>query len=139
MVVPRYVESFAQDRFLPRVLDRRSARFGTPVVAIVVTSIVVAILGAELDFTSLADVSTIAVVVQYQSTSIAILVWRLRDPRRSGFRLPFGPLIPVVAVAGTVFFLVQVSRVELAFGAALLLGGLALGVVTRFFRRVGMQ
>lgn len=139
MVVPRYVESFAQDSFLPRFLERRSARFGTPVIAIIVVSILVSILAIYLDFTSLADVSNVAVVVQYQSTCIAILVWRYRDPNASGFRLPFGPVIPVLAVVGTLFFLVQVSRIELLFGAALLVAGLVFGVVTRFWRGRRLQ
>lgn len=139
MVVPRYVETFAQDAFLPRMFARRSARWDTPVTAIVATSLVVAALAATLDFTALADVSNVSVVVQYQSTSIAILLWRWRDPAPTAFRLPLGPIIPIVAVAGTVFFLVQVSRTELLFGAALLVGGLGFGAATRLWRRVAMQ
>lgn len=139
MVVPRYVETFAQDEFLPAVFGRRSKRFDTPVTAIMVVSVLVAILAASLDFTSLADVSNVAVVAQYQSTSIAILVWRQRDRGSARFNLPLGPLIPILAIIGTVLFLVQVSRIELAFGAALLLGGLALGVGTRVWRRARMK
>jgi amino acid transporter len=138
-VVPRYVESFAQDRFLPRLLERRSPRFGTPVSAIVVVSLLVAVLASLLDFTSLADVSNVAVVAQYDSTCIAILVWRRRDPTATGFRLPLGPLIPVASLVGTLLFLVQVSRVELWFGAALLVLGLLLGLLTRLIRRAPMQ
>lgn len=139
MVVPRYVESFAQDAFLPALFARRSPRWDTPVTSIVVSSVVVLVLAATLDFTQLADVSNIAVVVQYQSTSLAILLWRRRDPEPTAFRLPFGPLIPILAVAGTIFFLVQVSRVELLFGAALLVGGVGLGAATRLWRRLAMQ
>ena len=131
MVVPRYVETFAQDAFLPSLLARRSARFGTPLLAIAVVSLLVAILAMYLDFTSLADVSNVAVVVQYQSTCVAILVWRRRDPAPSRFRLPLGPVIPVLGITGTIFFLIQVSRIELLFGAALLVGGLAFGGATR--------
>ncbi len=135
MVVPRYVETFAQDAFLPRLLERRSARFGTPVVAIVVTSLFVAVLAVKLDFVALADVSNVAVVAQYVSTSIAIMLWRQRDPGGAAFRLPFGPLIPLLAIGGSVLFLLHVSRVELAFGAALLVVGVAFGALTRIFRR----
>ena len=135
IVVPRYVETFAQDAFLPRILSERSERFGTPVVAIVVVSVITAVLGAMLDFDKLADVSNVAVVAQYISTSFAILVWRTRDPGGAGFRLPLGPVIPLLGIAGSVLFLFHVSRVELLFGAGLLAGGLAFGVLTRFFRR----
>ena len=135
MVVPRYVETFAQDAFLPRLLERRSPRFGTPAVAIVATSVLTAILGATLDFDKLADVSNVAVVAQYVSTCIAILVWRTRDPGGATFRLPLGPTIPLLAIGGSVLFLFHVSRLELFFGAALLVAGLAFGAATRFFRR----
>lgn len=135
MVVPRYVETFSQDAFLPRVLSQRSARFGTPVIAILCVSVLTAILGATLDFDKLADVSNVAVVAQYVSTCIAILVWRTRDPGKSTFRLPLGPVIPLLAIGGSVLFLFHVSRLELFFGAALLAAGLAFGAATRFFRR----
>jgi amino acid transporter len=139
MVVPRYVETFAQDRFLPRLFQGRSARFGTPVAAIAAVSLLVALLAIYLDFTHLADVSNVAVVVQYQSTCIAVLLWRRRDPLATGFRLPLGPTIPLVSLVGTLFFLLQVSRVELYFGAALLGGGLVLGALVRLWSRRAMQ
>ena len=44
-----------------------------------------------------------------------------------------------VEIFGTLFFLAQVSRVELLFGAALLVAGLVFGVVTRLWRRARMQ
>jgi amino acid transporter len=102
-------------------------------------SAVVTALASGLDFTALADVSNVAVVVQYQSTAISILVWRRREPYATHFRLPFGSLIPVAALVGTFFFLIQVSRVELAFGAVLLVFGIALGWLTRLMRGTPMQ
>jgi amino acid transporter len=138
MVLPIYVETFAQDRFLPRFFERRSQSLQTPTNAIVVVSILVAVLACVLGFTALSDVSNVAVVAQYQSTCLAVLVWRRRDPHSTRFRLPLGPTIPVLALAGTVLFLLQVSRVELAFGAALLVAGLGLGLVTRLMRRAPM-
>lgn len=139
MVVPRYVESFAEDAFLPRLFARRAARFDTPVPAIVAVSVVVAGLAVALDFTRLADISNIAVVAQYQATSLAVLVWRRRGAAPGAFRLPFGPLIPLVSIVGTFFFLLQVSRGELVLGGAMLAGGVVLGLLTRLGRRVAMQ
>jgi amino acid transporter len=134
MVVPRYVETFAQDRFLPQLFSWRHPRLTTPVAAILAVSLFTALLGIFLDFTHLADVSNVAVVVQYQSTCVAVLLWRRRDPQTTGFRLPLGPLIPVLALVGTLFFLIQVSIIELYFGAALLAVGLVLGTLTRLLR-----
>jgi amino acid transporter len=135
MVVPRYVETFAQDAFLPRMFARRSPRFDTPVVAIVAVSLCVIPLAIKLNFVELADVSNVAVVAQYVSTSIAICVWRIRDPGSASFKLPLGWTIPALAVGGSVLFLFNVSTKELAFGGELLVAGLLFGAATRFFRR----
>src|SRR5580700_11387660 len=66
------------------------------VIAIICVSVLAAGLGATLGFDKLADLSNVAVVVQYISTCIAILVWRTRDPGGSRFQLPLGPTIPIV-------------------------------------------
>jgi basic amino acid/polyamine antiporter, APA family len=136
LVCPRYVESFAQDRFLPSLLAGRSARFNTPVAAIVLTAAIVIALGTTLDFTALADTSNIAVVVQYISTCASVLVQRRRQGPSPGFRIPFGPLIPVVAILGSAAFVLSVSHDELKLSAWLIGGGLVVGLITRRLRRV---
>ncbi len=136
LVCPRYVETFAQDRFLPTLLAVRWPRFETPVPAIIVTAAIVIALGTTLDFTALADTSNIAVVVQYISTCASILVQRRRQGPSPGFRIPFGPLVPVLAIAGSAAFVLSVSPAELKLSAWLIGGGLAFGLVTRRLRRV---
>lgn len=136
LIVPRYVESFAQDRFLPGALERRSPRFGTPVAAVIATSVVVAILAMTLDFRKLADTSNIAVVVQYISTCISVLLFRWRDPQATGFRIPFGPLVPLLAIFGSALFVLSVARSEIVLSVALIGGGLVVGLLTRRLRRL---
>jgi amino acid transporter len=135
LIVPRYVESFAQDGFLPSLLSRRMGRASTPVPAILLCSAIVAVLGSTLDFRQLADTSNIAVVVQYVSTSVSVLVQRRRDPGSLGFRIPLGPLVPLLAIAGSVAFVFSVSLAELELSAVLIGAGLLVGLVTRSLRR----
>ena len=135
LVGPRYVESLAQDRFLPALLEGRSRRFNTPVAAIVASSALVIALAMSLDFTSLADTSVIAIVVQYVATCASVVVARRRDPHSTGFRVPFGYLVPAVAIVGSVLFLFSVAASELWLAAGLLGGGLVFGVATRRLRR----
>ena len=136
LVVPRYVETFAQDRFLPRWLEQRSERFGTPVAAVVCSSLIVIVLAVQLDFTQLADTSNIAVVVQYVSTCVSVLVMRRRHPESKGFRIPFGPLVPILATLGCTLFMFSVARGEIILSVALIGGGLVLGLATRRARRM---
>jgi amino acid transporter len=135
LVVPRYLESFARDGFLPALLGRRAARFDTPVAAIVATSLVVAPLAALVDFKRLADISMIAVVVQYVSTCLAIPVERLRRGPPTGFRLPLGWTVPLAGAAGAALFLASVSAAELAFTGGLLVLGVVLALATRLGAR----
>ena len=137
LVGPRYVESFAQDRFLPAFLERRSPRFDTPVSAVLVSSLLVVALAVTLDFARLADTSNIAVVTQYMSTCVSILVMRRREPRRPGaFRIPFGPLVPLLAIAGSLLFLFSVARSEIYLSIELIGGGLLVGIASRRWRRL---
>jgi amino acid transporter len=135
LIVPRYVESFAQDRFLPSLLQRRMGRANTPVPAILLCSAIVAVLGSTLDFNQLATTSNLAVVVQYVSTSVSVLVQRRRRSDVSSFRIPLGPLVPILAIVGSIAFAFFVSLNELKLSATLIGAGLLVGLVTRNLRR----
>jgi amino acid transporter len=131
LVGPRYLESFAEDGFVPSLLARRSARFGTPVAATIVLSILVLALAAALDFSSLADTSTVAVVAQYASTALAVLVGAVRARAR-----PLSYVTPVAALLGVGLFTAQVARAELALSGAILAAGLAIGGTVTLARRL---
>jgi amino acid transporter len=131
LIVPRYVESFALDGFLPTLLSRRMTRASTPIPAILLCSVIVAVLASTLDFRQLADTSNIAVVVQYVSTSLSVLVQRRRNPGGSAFRIPLGPVVPLLAMAGAVAFVFSVSLKELRLSGILIGAGLLVGIITR--------
>ena len=135
LVVPRYVASFAEDRFLPAPLAWRPARFGTPAAAVVASSLMVMVLATALDFTQLADTSNVAVVVQYVSTCVAILVLRRRHPGAGSFTIPLGPVVPLLATLGCTLFMFSVEPKELRLSAYLIGAGLLLGLFTRRLRR----
>jgi amino acid transporter len=135
LVVPRYVASFAEDGFLPAPLAWRPARFGTPAASVIVSSALVVVLAVSLDFTQLADTSNVAVVVQYVSTCVAVLIQRRRNPGGGAFTIPLGPLVPVLATLGCTLFMFSVEAKELRLSAYLIGAGLALGVFTRWLKR----
>jgi amino acid transporter len=133
LVVPRYVESFAQDRFLPSPLARRG-RQGTPAVSVIVSSVLVIVLAVLLDFHKLADTSNIAIVAQYIATCAGILVLRRRLGPSPRFRVPLGPIVPILAIAGSVAFVLSCSRGEIMLSVELIGAGLILGLITRRLR-----
>ena len=135
LVVPRYLESFANDGFLPSLLGRRSPSLGTPVPAILCTALLVAPLAAVLQFRQLADISMVAVIVQYVSTCLAVPVLRYKNGPSPRFRLPLGPLIPLAGAAASFLFFFSVATTEILVTAAMLAGGIAIATVTRMLAK----
>jgi len=129
---PRYGQAMAQGGQLPSSMARVHPRFGTPHVAIVVTTVLTAILGALFTYRELIGFSNVAVVFQYAITCAAVPVLRRRNPEsgqnRQGFRVPFGPVIPVFGALGSIGLLYGSDLQEFALAG----GGIALGFVVRF-------
>jgi len=133
LVGPRYLEAFAEDRFLPQFFRHRPASLGTPVWAVVVLSTLVAgLMISGLPFQDLADVANVAVVVQYMATCLAILVLRRKAPAGPDtFVIPLGPLVPIAALAGCCAFLRFVKTEELKMAAMMIGVGLVIGAIWR--------
>ncbi|HVE86257.1 MAG TPA: APC family permease [Myxococcales bacterium] len=101
LVAPRYFTALAEDGYLPRALTSRN-RWGAPGVAIAFSAALASALALWAGYGSLVDVSNVALFGQYIPAALAVPVlrWRRPDaPRR--YALPGGPLIPVVAFAGS--------------------------------------
>ena len=133
MVGPRYLASFAEDGMAPGLLARRRES-GVPAAAILTFSVGAVLLGNLGDYNALADISNLAVVCQYLPTCAAVIVMRRRWPSARGFKLPAGPLVPLLALAACVAFLSQVGRQEWQ-AAALILGAGLLVRATQLGRR----
>ena len=134
LVTPRYLSALAENGELPKVLARRHPRFGTPSVAIVLTSLVCMGMARFFDFDRGADLNNTAVFAQYVPTCLAVLVLRrLRGP--SGFTLPGGPLIPLLATFGCLLFLNGIRAGDAVFSLGTLAVGLLLHAAFRVFER----
>jgi amino acid transporter len=70
---PRYLFAMASSGQLPLILSCLHARFQTPVVAILLTSVIAAALVLPFDYRTLIGMSNVAVAVQYGATCVAVL------------------------------------------------------------------
>lgn len=125
LVGPRILYAFAKAGQLPRLLARVHSRFRTPHVAIVLFAFVTWLSALSGSFAQLATVSAIARLVFSAATCAAVLVLRRRRPR-APFRVPGGPVIPVLAVAISLWLLSGVNRAQASAGAIALAVGLSL-------------
>ena len=116
---PRGCLALAERNMLPEAVLRKNER-GTPVVAILVTAVLVIPLALSGSFTQLAVISTISRFAQYIPTCMAIIVFRKRG-MRSTFRVPFGYVLPILAVVVSVYLLANTELIKLVVGLGALL------------------
>jgi amino acid transporter len=123
---PRYLFALATDGYGPRVLARVHPRYKTPAAAIVTQSVFSLLLALSGSFVQLAMLSVIARLATYIGTAAAVPVLRRRfADREVAYRLPGGPLIPILAILLSLAFLMSATRQNLIAGAiALAIGAL---------------
>ncbi len=108
----------SRDRLLPDCFCKVHPRYRTPAVATWVAGVIVAIPSGLFDIGLLAELSNIGTLFAFVLVSVGVLILRYREPeRRRGFRVPLGPVIPVLSV---IF-------------CAILMAGLPIGTWLRFF------
>jgi APA family basic amino acid/polyamine antiporter len=91
--------AMSRDRLLPDAFSRVHPRFRTPAFATLVAGILVAIPAGLFDVGTLAEMSNIGTLFAFVLVSIGVIVLRYKDPtRHRGFRVPFGPIIPVLSI-----------------------------------------
>ena len=91
--------AMSRDRLLPDVFSRVHPRFRTPAFATWVAGFLVAIPAGLFDVGTFAEMSNIGTLFAFVLVSIGVIVLRYKEPERHrGFRVPFGPVIPILSV-----------------------------------------
>lgn len=130
-ITPRSGVALAEDGLLPRGISK-NGKFGTPYMAIFLTVAFALPLALTGSFAQLAAISVVSRFAQYVPTCLSVIVLRRKRPDLiSTFRVPFGPLIPVVAVITSFWLLSQASHEKILWG----LGGLLIGVPIYFIMK----
>ncbi len=90
--------AMSRDRLLPDIFSALHPRFRTPAFATWVAGILVAIPSGLFDVGTFAEMSNIGTLFAFVLVSIGVIVLRYKDPtRHRGFRVPFGPVIPLLS------------------------------------------
>jgi basic amino acid/polyamine antiporter, APA family len=90
--------AMSRDGLLPAVFSRVHPRFRTPAFATWVAGFLVALPAGLFDVGTFAEMSNIGTLFAFVLVSIGVIVLRYKDPERHrGFRVPFGPVIPVLS------------------------------------------
>jgi amino acid transporter len=135
----RSLFALAENGDIPRLFARVSARFGTPVIAILFTAAVSLILATTGSFATMAQASAVSRLIVYVATCAAAL--RLRSARFAGvvpeptMRVPLGPVIPIAAILIALAILLGATPVQLRAGGIALVAGAVLFLIAVMPRR----
>lgn len=120
-ITPHSGLALAEQHMLPAFMARRN-RFGAPYWCIIVSTIVAMLIGYTGGFAFLASISVVSRFSQYIPTCLSIMVFRKKMPDAPRvFKIPFGPVIPVIALLVSFWLLAQAKPQQLliGFGAAI--------------------
>lgn len=131
---PRYLTVLCEDGFLPKSGSKHHPRFNTPVFAIWFIAISTIIMTLTLDFNRLVDISALAVVLQYVVTCASIPVLRRKFPIKEGaYRMPLGPVLPILGVLICGLFIYQIRWPELKWALCAMAIGFGFELIYRKF------
>ena len=134
---PRVVFASSLDNNLPKFLSRVHPKYKTPYAAIIFYAAVVCVFSLTGTFRYLAVFATGSLLLVDLGVSLAVLRLRQRDglPKVGEFRLPFGPLVPLLSCGFIGWLLLQIPLKE-AISVAVLVGiSVAVYVIRALLRR----
>lgn len=115
-VTPHSCLALAEQKMLPQFIAARN-RYGAPYWAIIISTVIAALIAYTGSFTYLASISVVSRFSQYIPTCLSIPVFRKKMPNAPrAFKIPGGPVIPVVAVLVSVWLLAQATMQQLVMG-----------------------
>ena len=133
---PRVIFASSLDNNLPKFLGKVHPKYKTPYVAIIFFAIVIAVFALSGTFKYLAVVATGSLLLVDLGVSLAVLRLRQRDglPKDGEFRLPFGPVIPLLSCAIVGWLLLQLPLKEAISIAAMVGACVAIYAIRSVFR-----
>lgn len=135
--VARILFAMGRDGVLPRaVFGRLSTRFGTPVVATLIVS-VVSLLAIVIDLTLLSEMISFGALIAFSAVNLSVVKHYFIDRKeRSGILVLRNLILPVVGFGLTMWLWTSLSGRAFLVGLSwLALGLIILAVITRGFRR----
>jgi basic amino acid/polyamine antiporter, APA family len=99
----RIFYAMARDGLLPRVFSTLHAKFRTPWIGTIILGILIAIAAAILPITILGDLVSLGTAVAFGIVCLSVMWLRKARPDlHRPFKVPFGPIIPILGIIGSV-------------------------------------
>jgi amino acid transporter len=125
----RVVYSLGRDRYFPKILERVSPRFRTPIPALIVTFIFVSIFAATGNVAFVASVADFGYLIGLSIVNASVIVLHHKGLNVPGtFQAKFFPLIPVLGVITCLILVPTLHGETLFYGTILSIIGLLIYV-----------
>ena len=116
IMVPRFGAAIAEEGLLPKKIAETNSK-NAPVVAILISGAFSIALLFSGKFEELATLSVVFRFFQYIPTALAVLKLRKMHPdKKVVFRVPFGPVIPILAVVISLIMIVADNPMNVVYG-----------------------
>src|SRR5688572_7406468 len=110
MSQPRIFFSMSRDGLLPQGVSKVHPRFRTPYITTIITGVVVAIVAGFTPINVLGEMTSIGTLFAFVIVCAAVLILRSRRPEaRRPFRVPFGPVFPILGVMSCLYLMVNLT------------------------------
>jgi APA family basic amino acid/polyamine antiporter len=110
MSQPRIFFSMSRDRLLPATVSKVHPRFQTPYITTIITCVAVAIAAGFIPIQVVGEMTSIGTLFAFVVVSLAVIVLRIKRPdAHRPFKVPFGPVIPVLGVVSCVYLMLSLS------------------------------
>ena len=118
---PRCAQALAEGGLLPAAMGKCN-KYNVPYISVIITGILSLLLTLTGSFAQLAAISVISRFSQYIPTCLAVIVLRKKHPEmKAGYRVPFGWVIPSIAVIASVWLLINSDVFKLIAGLGAML------------------
>ena len=137
LATPRMLYAFGRDEIGPNRLSAVHPRFRTPYVAIIANQAISALLAVTGSFRSLLILANLGALIVYFGVALATIELDRRDVRADGppFRLPGGPIIPILACLVVVWLASNAALADALAAGAMLVGAVLVFGLNKLLRR----
>jgi basic amino acid/polyamine antiporter, APA family len=110
MSQPRIFFSMSRDQLLPAGVSKVHPKFRTPYITTIITCTIVSLVAGFVPIQILGEMTSIGTLFAFVVVSLAVIVLRARRPDANRpFKVPGGPIIPVLGVLSCLYLMVSLS------------------------------
>ena len=110
----RILFAMSRDGMIPEIFHKVNPRTFTPVPNTIIVASVIALLAGLIPINFLAEMTSIGTLVAFLVVSIGVIVLRSTHPDLPrGFKVPFGPLVPLLSIAGCIWIIQDLRAVTI--------------------------